>query len=130
MAGLTKDELKTALVNHGVSGSLSAAKKDELVALYEEFVAPYEDQAGEFSSDDEDKPLKKPSSVKKVSRSSKASKKDKENGENGDLTEDNSLIVGDLKVEELSDEELIAKLLEHAIEVGPIVGKKIDLISS
>ena len=53
MAGLTKDELKSALVSHGVETNLSAAKKDELVQLYEEFVAPHEDAAGEFSSDDE-----------------------------------------------------------------------------
>jgi len=53
MAGLTKDELKSALISHGVETNLSAAKKDELVQLYEEFVAPHEDAAGEFSSDDE-----------------------------------------------------------------------------
>ena len=53
MAGLTKDELKQALVSHGVEQNLSAAKKDELVQLYEEFVAPHEENAGEFSSEDE-----------------------------------------------------------------------------
>jgi hypothetical protein len=53
MAGLTKDELKSALIAHGVEQNLSAAKKDELVELYEEFVAPHDEKAGEFSSDDE-----------------------------------------------------------------------------
>ena len=33
MAGLTKDELKSALIAHGVEQNLSAAKKDELVEL-------------------------------------------------------------------------------------------------
>ena len=126
MAGLTKDELKSALVNHGVEISLSAAKKDELVALYEEFVAPHEQQAGEFSSDDENSsPVKKIS--KKTSRSSKASS---QNGK--ELTEENSLIVGDMKIDDLNDEELISLLKEYEIEVGPIVGKKLffDFFSS
>lgn len=122
MAGLTKDELKSALVNHGVEISLSAAKKDELVALYEEFVAPHEQQAGEFSSDDENSsPVKKIS--KKTSRSSKASS---QNGK--ELTEENSLIVGDMKIDDLNDEELISLLKEYEIEVGPIVGKNLFLI--
>ena len=67
MAGLTKDELKQALVSHGVEQNLSAAKKDELVQLYEEFVAPHEENAGEFSSEDESLSPTKISS-KRVSR--------------------------------------------------------------
>ena len=126
MAGLTKDELKSALVNHGVEMNLSIAKKDELVALYEEFVAPHEEKAGEFSSDDENgSPVKKVS--KKTSRSSKlsrSSKVGKENeSESGKLTEENSFIVGDINVSELSDEDLIKYLNQYNIDVGPIVGE-------
>ena len=70
MAGLTKDELKSALVTHGVELNFSSAKKDELLELYDEYVAPNDLKAGEFSSDDEDLPLK--SLKKKTSKSSKA----------------------------------------------------------
>ena len=70
MAGLTKDELKQALVSHGVEQNLSAAKKDELVQLYEEFVAPHEENAGEFSSEDESLSPTKISSKRSSRRSS------------------------------------------------------------
>lgn len=120
MAGLTKDELKSALINHGLELNLSAAKKDELVALYEEFVAPHEENAGEFSSDDESVPL-----ARKLKKASKSSKAASENGSGGKaLTEENSFIVGDIKVDELSDEELIKLLKENDIDVGPIVGRQ------
>jgi len=69
MAGLTKDELKSALIAHGVEQNLSAAKKDELVELYEEFVAPHDEKAGEFSSDDENLTPVTRSSSKRTSRS-------------------------------------------------------------
>merc|ERR1711936_54015 len=69
MAGLTKDELKSALISHGVEQNLSAAKKDELVELYEEFVAPHDENAGEFSSDDEVQSPITRSSSKRTSRS-------------------------------------------------------------
>merc|ERR1711936_931738 len=69
MAGLTKDELKSALIAHGVEQNLSAAKKDELVELYEEFVAPHDEKAGEFSSDDENLSPTTRSSSKGASKS-------------------------------------------------------------
>jgi len=71
MAGLTKDELKSALISHGVEQNLSAAKKDELVELYEEFVAPHDENAGDFSSDGDDEALSPMtrSSSKRTSRS-------------------------------------------------------------
>lgn len=117
MAGLTKDELKSALINHGVEMSLSSAKKDELVALYEEFVAPFEEQAGEFSSDDEaSSPVKK--AAKKVSKSSTV------NNGTDELTEENSLIVGEVQIDALDDDELVAYLKKYGVEeIGPIVGK-------
>jgi len=69
MAGLTKDELKSALIAHGVEQNLSAAKKDELVELYEEFVAPHDEKAGDFSSDDENLSPTTRSSSKRASKS-------------------------------------------------------------
>ena len=127
MAGLTKDELKTALVNHGVDVPLSTLKKDELVGLYDAYVAPHD--LGEFSSDDE--AVISPSKVtKKVSRTST----NKSTATNGDkaksgLTEENSMIVGDIKVDELSDEKLAKYLKDYGIEVGPIVGEHFLMIS-
>ena len=120
MAGLTKDELKTALVSHGVEIPLSTLKKDELVGLYDAYVAPHD--LGEFSSDDE--AVISPQKVtKKVSRTS-TTKSTATNGENkSNLTEENSMIVGEIKVDELSDEKLAKYLKDFGIEVGPIVGE-------
>ena len=120
MAGLTKDELKTALVSHGVEIPLSTLKKDELVGLYDAYVAPHD--LGEFSSDDE--AVISPQKVtKKVSRTS-TNKSTATNGENkSNLTEENSMIVGEIKVDELSDEKLAKYLKDFGIEVGPIVGE-------
>ena len=39
------------------------------------------------------------------------------------LTEENSLVVGDIDVAQLTDEQLSAKLKEFDVDVGPIVGK-------
>jgi len=124
MAGLTKDDLKSALVDHGVEMNPSAAKKDELVALYEEFVVPLDTKAGEFSSDDETASPKKMSRRSKVSRASskgKAAVVEKDNDAIIELTEENSLIVGDVNVNDLSDEDLIAYMMKYGIDVGPIV---------
>lgn len=117
MAGLTKDELKSALVTHGVELNLSSAKKDELLELYDEYVAPNDLKAGEFSSDDEDLPLK--SLKKKTSKSSKAASE--KSAAPKELTEENSFIVGDIKIKDLNDEELIQYLTKDGIDVGPIV---------
>ena len=118
MAGLTKDELKSALVTHGVELNLSSAKKDELLELYDEYVAPNDLKAGEFSSDDEDLPLK--SLKKKTSKSSKAAS-EKSAKVSKELTEENSFIVGDIQIKDLNDEELIQYLTKYGIDVGPIV---------
>jgi len=118
MAGLTKDELKSALVTHGVELNFSSAKKDELLELYDEYVAPNDLKAGEFSSDDEDLPLK--SLKKKTSKSSKAAS-EKSAKVSKELTEENSFIVGDIQIKDLNDEELIQYLTKYGIDVGPIV---------
>ncbi len=128
MAGLTKDELKSALISHGVDMSFTNAKKDDLVALYDEYVAPYD--VGNFSSDDE-AAVVSPTKTKKTSRSSKksasssATNGEKKKRRSGKITEENSMIVGEIKVDELSDEDLIGYLKYYGIEVGPVVGKSI-----
>ena len=53
MATLTKNELKSELINHGVKPPPTGTKKEEFVKLYEKHVAHHQETAGEFSSDDE-----------------------------------------------------------------------------
>ena len=148
MAGLTKDELKQALVSHGVEQNLSAAKKDELVQLYEEFVAPHEENAGEFSSEDESLSPTKISS-KRISRRSSAKvsstnlrlspklsakggsprvsataalpKSPRVSSKSNGEVEPEAVV----NVEELNDSALREQLTEHGVVVGPIVGKLI-----
>ena len=132
MAGLTKDELKSALVSHGVDLPPSSAKKDELLALYEEHVAAGGGAARfDFSSDEE---VEFPAQIKKAN--SKASSSSRllltaahsaspaasANGGESQLTEENSLNVGGLDVSSLNDEELAVSLKERSVDVGPIVG--------
>merc|ERR1711976_954122 len=59
--------------------------------------------------------------TKKMGRTS-TNKSTATNGENkSNLTEENSMIVGEIKVDELSDEKLAKYLKDFGIEVGPIV---------
>jgi len=144
MAGLTKDELKQALVSHGVEQNLSAAKKDELVQLYEEFVAPHEENAGEFSSEDESLSPTKISS-KRISRRTSAKvsstnlrlspklsakggsprvsataalpKSPRVSSKSNGEVEPEAVV----NVEELNDSALREQLTEHGVVVGPIV---------
>jgi hypothetical protein len=127
MSSLTKEELRNALVNHGVSSLPPlSAKKDELVALYEEHVAPLENGTGDFSSDDEvslnispTKRVSTASRITKVSSTSKLSKSPKKSKEA--VTEENSLTVDGIDVDALDDDELFSLLKENGIDVGPIV---------
>lgn len=127
MSSLTKEELRNALVNHGVpSLPPLSAKKDELVALYEEHVAPLEKDTGDFSSDDEvslnispTKRVSTASRITKVSSTSKLSKSPKKSKEV--VTEENSLTVDGIDVDALDDDELFSLLKENGIDVGPIV---------
>jgi len=147
MAGLTKDELKQALVSHGVEQNLSAAKKDELVELYEEFVAPHEENAGEFSSEDESlsptkissKRTSRRSSAKVSSTNLRLSPKISAKGgsprvsataalpksprvsskSNGEAAPEAEPEA--VNVEELNDSALREQLTEHGVVVGPIV---------
>jgi len=121
MASLTKEELKSALISHGLSPPPASAKKEEFIAMYEEHVAPIDQDAGEFSSDDEVtlSPRKKTS---QSSAKSKASSKSPKKGKKaGNSTEENSLIVGDVDVDTMDDDELRQQLQENGVDVGPIV---------
>jgi hypothetical protein len=70
MSAYTKEELRALLANHGVELPSTSAKKEELIALYEEFVEPIEKSKGEFSSDDEEVVLSSNATKKKTSRKS------------------------------------------------------------
>ena len=63
MSHMTKDQLRDALVSHGVKSPPASAKKSEFVALYREHVS----ENGVFSSDDEDEVVNKsPTKVKRT----------------------------------------------------------------
>ena len=129
MASLTINDLKNELVSHGVELPPSAAKKEEYVLLYEEKISGGEKTKFEFSSDDEEVSIAVGNKIskKKVSRKSAGTngttEKNGEIPEQGRLTEENSLVVGDINVAQLTDEQLSAKLKEFNVSVGPIVGK-------
>ena len=131
MSSFTKEELRNALVSHGVTSLPPlSAKKGELVALYEEHVAPLENGASEFSSDEEVSlnfsPSKRPSTASKMtskvsstSKTSKSSSKSPKKSPN--KNEADSLVVDEIDVESLDDDELFRLLKENGIDVGPIV---------
>lgn len=68
MSGLTKEQLRNELINHGIELPSSNARKSEYVELYEKHVAPVQQSKGDFSSDEEDLPNSLPI-VDKVSSS-------------------------------------------------------------
>jgi len=127
MTSLTKEELRQALISHGVMDLPPAsAKKDELISLYEEHVAPTANGSADFSSDDEvdfkSSPSKRASNasraskVSNVSKASKVSKSPRKKADAGD-----SIVVEELDIDALNDDELFEKLKENGIDVGPIV---------
>jgi len=126
MASLTKEELKSALINHGLSPPPASARKDEFLAMYEEHVAPVDRDAGEFSSDDEVtlSPKKKlsQSSAKSTKSNTSATKSPKKGRKsNGAATEDDSMLVGELNLNDVDDDKLFELLKENGISAGPIV---------
>ena len=131
MASLTISDLKNELVTHGVELPASSAKKEDYVFLYEKNIG--DKGKIEFSSDDEEVtiPVGGKVSRKRVSRKSEGVNGNADsNGEaQGEavLTEENSLVVGNINIATLTDEELATKLKEFNITVGPIVGKKNSL---
>jgi len=130
MSTLTKEELRNALINHGVSSLPPlSAKKDELVSLYEEHVAPLENGSADFSSDDEVSlnmsPKKRASTASrltKVSNTSKLSKSSSKSPKKSkNITEEDSLTVDGVDIDALEDDQLFQLLKENGIDVGPIV---------
>lgn len=107
---LTKDELKSALSAAGVDLPPSSTRKSELASLYEAHVGPLEAAAAagepEFSSDDEAEPESPP---------------DLNGGGDGGecvLTEETSLIAGELNVAQLNDDQLLEKLKQFGVDAA------------
>jgi len=124
MSNLTKEELRTALINHGVTDlPPQSAKKEHFVALYDEHVAPAANGSAEFSSDDEvylqSSPSKRTSKASKVSNTSKVSKSSAKSPKS--KASESSLNGNDIDIGALDDDELFEKLKENGIAPGPIV---------
>ena len=126
MSSLTKEQMRNALISHGVTNlPPQGAKKDELLALYEEHVVPVANGAADFSSDDEvslkPSPTKRASTASKASRVSNISKASKSSKSPKKAVVEDSMIVDGVDISALDDDELFAKLKEHGISAGPIV---------
>ena len=126
MSSLTKEQLRSALISHGVPDlPPQSAKKEEWAALYEEHVLPVANGAGDFSSDDEvslkPSPTKRASTASKASRVSNISKASKSSKSPKKAVVEDSMIVDGVDISALDDDELFAKLKEHGISAGPIV---------
>jgi len=124
MSNLTKEELRNALIDHGVpSLPPLSAKKDQLLSLYEEHIGRLENGTSEFSSDDEVSLNMSPTERAKVSSTSKVSKSSSKSPQNTKkiVSDEESLSVDGVDVEALDDDELFSLLKENGIDVGPIV---------
>jgi len=123
MASLTKEELKLAIVNHGLSPPPPSARKEEFLAMYNEHIAETNEQAGEFSDDEVTlSPRKRISQSSAKSKSSSTSKSPKKGVvEESKMTEETSMIAGDIDVDKIDDVELRRLLQENNVDVGPIV---------
>ena len=126
MSSFTKDELRSVLTNHGIELPSSSAKKEDLVALYQEFVEPLDRSKGEFSSDDEEVIIAgKKKTSRRASSSTKMSSDKSQIVVEEVLTEEN----GVEHLSELTDDQLADKLRQHGVDVGPIVGKIFNAVS-
>jgi len=124
MSNFTKEELRDALIDHGVpSLPPLSAKKDQVLSLYEEHIGPLENGTNEFSSDDEVSLNMSPTERAKVSSTSKVSKSSSKSPQNTKkiVSDEESLSVDCVDVEALDDDELFSLLKENGIDVGPIV---------
>jgi len=125
MASMTKEELKSAIINHGLSPPSSNARKEEFVEMYNEHVAPVADDAGEFSSDDEISISPTKRSSQKSRTSAKSPRVSKAGGASPDttveMTPSAATANGDVDVESLDDDQLRELLKENGVDVGPIV---------
>lgn len=109
-ATMTKDELRSALSDAGVT-SPSSARKDELMALYDS-VQSAPPGGVDFSADDEEE----------VALATLKKSKKGLNKSGLDVTANNdSLVLGDFDVSQLTDDQLCEALIERQIQVGPIV---------
>jgi hypothetical protein len=137
MATLTKEELKNALISHGIARPSSTARKEEYVALYEQHIAPREAAKGDFSSDDDDEvtisPRKRPTGSATASKSSRRStasskKTASRSSVSNKIVEDIlDVVVGDTTVGEMTDEQLFVALRENGVDAGPIVDSTRDI---
>jgi len=128
---MTKDELRSALSEKGVS-SPSSARKDELVALYKSVNEADTNGGGGggdiFSADESQDEIVVSPSPKKVSSASSTKSPKKVSAKSVDLNltagggvANDSLILGDFDVSQLTDDQLAEALVERKIAVGPIV---------
>ncbi|XP_069175737.1 lamina-associated polypeptide 2, isoforms beta/delta/epsilon/gamma-like isoform X1 [Procambarus clarkii] len=100
MSELTKEQLKSELITHGVPLPSPNAKKHEYKRLYEKYVAPVEYSKGDFSSDDEDLPI---------------------NDLKYESSLETSLMIDGFDITKLDDDELFSRLKDLGAVVGPIV---------
>ena len=126
MSSLTKEQMRNALISHGVPNlPPSTAKKEEWAALYEEHVLPVANGAADFSSDDEvslkPSPSKRASTASKASRASNVSRASKSSKSPKKAVVEDSMTVDGVDISALDDDELFEKLKEHGISAGPIV---------
>jgi hypothetical protein len=126
MASMTKEELKSAIINHGLSPPPSNAKKEEYVEMYNEYVAPVADDAGEFSSDDEVSVSPTKRSSQKSRTSAKSPRVSQATGSTDTTlemaeTSESVVVNGDVNIETLDDDQLFQLLKDNGVDVGPIV---------
>lgn len=133
MATLTKEELKNALIIHGVATPASSAKKEEFVALYEEHIAPITNTRGDFSSDDDideeitispQKRVTASKSSRKSASSKKASRSSVQEQIAAEILEEASpdtVVEDGLDIGAMDDDELFTMLKKHGMDAGPIV---------
>jgi len=111
MSGLTKDELRSALLDAGVSPAPpTSLKKEELLQLYRQHVNP----SMQYSDDEDTEVELKPSTSSRSPRKSNTSA-----NASATVLEDPEDSVQD--VETLTDDQLFNQLKDAGIEVGPIV---------
>lgn len=124
---MTKEELKSALISHGVPTPPASARKEEFVQAYEEHVAPAVEATGEFSSDDEagspgGRRASNRSRASVSSRKSGAGSPRKSVSGGAALEESGQDVELTVDIAGLDDDQLLEMLQRHGVEAGPIVG--------
>ncbi|TRY70314.1 hypothetical protein TCAL_08259 [Tigriopus californicus] len=117
MSSMTKDQLREALVSHGVDPPPLNARKAEYIALYRAEIS----DLGLFSSDDEDEDdpddaaMVKPETRKKGSTSTSSKSAQKTSA-----SRSSTLIVDGENLADLTDDQLFRRLKDNGIQAGPI----------